>query len=263
MTRFSSWAKRSKQLTIKLAAILFWLLVWEAVSRYVGREVLLVSPVRAFGRLFELSGTAAFWQAVAATCCRVLEGFGLSILLGSVFAVITNRSKLLKHLFAPLLSVLRATPVAAVIILAIVWLTRVHVPVFVVSLMVLPIVWTNLYAGLQEVDPQLLEMGKVFRFPWWKKLRYIYIPALMPYIVSALVTGLGIAWRSAIGAEVLARPRGSMGSHIMDARIYLQSADLFAWAIAVIALSILLEKGMVRLLALTSKRLAGKRGREV
>jgi len=260
MMRFSSWAK-PKQVTIKIAAILFWLLAWEAVSRYVGQEVLLVSPVRAIVRLFELAGTAEFWRAVGTTCRRVLEGFGISILAGSALAVITSRSKFLKHLFDPLLRVLRATPVAAVIILALVWLARVHVPVFVVFLMVLPIVWTNLHAGLQEVDSQLLEMGKVFRFGWWKQIRYIYIPALMPYIVSALVTGLGIAWRSAIGAEVLARHRGTMGSHIMDARIYLQTADLFAWAIAVIALSILLEKGMVQLLALLSNRLAGKRGR--
>jgi len=260
MMRFSSWAK-PKQITIKIAAILFWLLVWEAASRYVGREILLVSPVRALNRLFELSGTAGFWRAVATTCRRVLEGFGLSILAGSIFAIATSRWKPLKHLFDPLLSVLRATPVAAVIILALVWLARVHIPVFVVSLMVLPIVWTNLYAGLQEVDQRLVEMGKVFHFSRWKQIRYIYIPALMPYIVSALVTGLGIAWRSAIGAEVLARPQGTMGSHIMDARIYLQPADLFAWAIAVIALSILLEKGMVWLLALLSKRLAGKRGR--
>jgi len=257
MKRFSSWDKR----LIKLAAVLFWLLVWEAGSRYIGREILLVSPIRAISRLFELAGTASFWSAVGSTCLRVLEGFGLSILIGGLLAVLTSRFKFFKYLFDPLLSVLRATPVAAIIILLLVWLATGQIPVFVVFLMVTPVIWTNLYAGLQEIDPQLLEMGQVFRFSRWKKIRYIYLPALMPYIVSGLVTGLGIAWRSAIGAEVLARPPGTMGSHIFDSRVHLQMADLFAWAIVVIALSILLEKGMVCLLGIASKALAGKRGR--
>jgi len=261
MKRFSSWDKRFKQTAIKLAALLFWLLVWEAVSRYVGREILVVSPLRALSRLIELSGTAPFWRAVGTTCWRVLEGFGLSILIGTILAVLTHSSKFLKHLFDPILGVFRATPLAAIIILALVWIARGRIPVFVVFLMVFPVIWTNLYAGLKEVDPNLLEMGHVFRFSMWKKIRYIYLPELMPYIVSALVTGLGIAWKSAIGAEVLARPPGTMGNHIFDSRIYLQVADLFAWTIAVIALSILLEKGMVWFLGVLSRRLAGKGGR--
>ena len=219
----------------------------------------MVSPVRAAGRLFELGGTAAFWHAVLSTCLRVLEGFGLAIVTGSILAVLTSRFAILKYLFQPFLGVIRATPVASLIILALVWLAVARIPVFVVFLMVMPIVWTNLFAGLDVIDPQLLEMGRVFQFGCWKKLRYIYLPSLMPYIVSALVTGLGAAWKSAIGAEVIARPVGSMGRYVYDSRIHLLMADLFAWTIAVIVLSVLLEKLMVRLLGILSRRLAGTR----
>jgi NitT/TauT family transport system permease protein len=79
----------------------------------------------------------------------------------------------------------------------------------------------------------------------------------MPYIVSALTTGMGAAWKSAIAAEVIARPSGAMGGFVHDARIHLLTADLFAWTIAVIMLSMILEKIMVRLLKIMSRRLAG------
>lgn len=244
-----------------MIAIGLWLLVWEAVHRYVGREVLVVSPVRAVSRLWELGATPEFWGAVFTTNARVLEGFGIAILAGSILAVLTSRFMLFRHLFQPFLGVIRATPLASIIILALVWLATARIPVFVVSLMVTPMIWTNLFAGLEVMDTQLLEMGQVFRFGWLKKMRYIYLPSLMPYITSALTTGLGAAWKTAIGAEVLARPAGTMGQHVYDARIHLLTADLFAWTIAVIALSVLLEKLMVRLLDFLGRRLAGTKRR--
>jgi NitT/TauT family transport system permease protein len=189
----------------------------------------------------------------------VLEGFGLAILSGSILAVLTSRSAFMKHLFQPFLGVIRATPVASLIILALVWMATSRIPVFVVFLMVMPIIWTNLFAGLEVIDPQLLEMGKIFKFGRWKKIRYIYLPSLMPYIESGLVTGLGAAWKTAIGAEVIARPAGGMGRKVHDARIQLETADLFAWTIAVILLSVILEKLMVKLLGVLSRRLAGTR----
>jgi len=260
MKNSSSWGSRHKHLGIKIIAILFWLLVWEGIYRYVGREILVVSPVRAATRLFELGGTPRFWSAVLSTFSRVMEGSGLAVLTGSVLAVITSRSAILKHLFQPFLAVLRATPVASLIILALVWMATVQIPVFIVFLMVTPIIWTNIFAGLEVIDKQLLEMGKIFKFGRWKRLRYIYLPSLMPYIVSALITSLGAAWKSAIAAEVIARPTGTMGGHVHDARIHLLTADLFAWTIAVILLSVILEKLMVWLLRVLSDRLAGKKG---
>jgi len=263
MKSSSSLDSLRKRFFFKVIAILFWLLVWEIVFRYVGREILVVSPFSTAIRLFELGQTLEFWNAVFNTCLRVLKGFGLAIFTGSILAVITSRSEFLKYLFNPFLGVIRATPVASLIILALVWMATAQIPVFVVFLMVMPIVWTNIFAGLEVIDVQILEMGKIFKFNHWKRLRYIYLPSLMPYIVSALTTGLGAAWKSAIAAEVIARPTGAMGGFVHDARIHLLTADLFAWTVMVIVLSIILEKLMIRLLRFMSNRLSGIRRQRV
>ena len=258
MKRFTSFL--SNKFLIKTIALLFWLLVWELAARYVGREIILASPSAAFMRLLELSGTAYFWSAVGATMLRVLEGFFHAVWVGTVLAVITHKFTFLKYLFQPFLNIVRATPVASLIILALFWMLIPRIPVFIVFLMILPIIWTNIFAGLEVIDRQILEMGGVFNFGWRKKIRYIFLPSLMPYISSALITGLGAAWKTAIGAEVLTRPMGTMGWNIYTARIFLLTADVFAWTIAVIVLSVLLEKLIAFFLNLTTHALSGKWG---
>ena len=232
----------------KILAIILWLIIWEILFRIVGREILVVSPFNTFLRIIELSQTAVFWRAVYNTIAGVLRGFFYAIIIGSIMAVLTYKFFILKIFFAPFLGIIRATPVASIIILALVWLTVSRIPIFIVFLMVMPIIWTNLEAGLNSIDKNLLEMADIFKIGRLKRIIYIYIASLMPYIVSALTTGLGVAWKTAVGAEVIARPAGTMGRHVYDARIHLQTLDLFAWTICVILLSILLEKIMIKLL---------------
>jgi len=131
------------------------------------------------------------------------------------------------------------------------------VPVFIAFLMVVPMVWTNLYAGLEHADPELLEMARVFQFSPWKKLRCIYIPALMPYFTAACSTGLGFAWKSAVAAEVIAHPENSIGLRIYNAKIYLETTDLFAWTIGIVLISVMLERIALLLLARLERRLLG------
>ena len=78
----------------------------------------------------------------------------------------------------------------------------------------------------------------------------IYIPAVMPFFISAYSVGLGFAWKSAIAAEVICLPRLAIGRQLHNAKIYLETADLFAWTITVIILSIFLEKLMFTALRL-------------
>ncbi len=259
MMRSITKDNKTKAMVIKLGAAAFWLLIWQAVYLVVAQEILIVSPVHAFGRLLVLSCQPSFWHSVLGTCLRVLAGFVISIVCGSILAWLTHRFVLLYHLFSPLLEVIKATPVASFIILAIIWLAAGRIPAFIVMLMLIPMIWANLYAGLGSVDNQLLEMAAVFGFSRWKTLRLIYIPALMPNFLAACTTGLGFAWKSAIAAEVIAHPVNSIGTQIYNARIYLETADLYAWTIVVILLSVLLEKLTVSLLESFRRRMLGQR----
>ena len=145
-------------------------------------------------------------------------------------------------LLRPVLRIVKATPVASFIILALVWIPSPGVPVFTSFLMVFPIVFENVLSGMRHTDRQLLEMGRMFRLSRAALFRQIYAPSLAPYLSAACATGLGLAWKAGVAAEVLANTRLSLGGKIYAAKIYLETPDLFAWTAVVIAMSVALEK---------------------
>ena len=76
----------------------------------------------------------------------------------------------------------------------------------------------------------------------------------MPFFMAACTTGMGLAWKAGIAAEVLAASRFSIGGQIYNAKIYIETADLFAWTAVVILMSVILEKLMVLIMRSVSRR---------
>ena len=101
-----------------LAASVFWLGVWQAAAAAIGQEVFLVSPVQAIGTLVELLPQAEFWQRIGFSAGRILLGFGLGVLSSAVLAVAAEKWEWVDALLAPVMQLVKATPVASFIILA-------------------------------------------------------------------------------------------------------------------------------------------------
>lgn len=232
----------------KTAVVLFWLAVWQIAYLVVRQEILIVSPAAVFFRLTQLISKAVFWQTAFFSMFRVLQGFILGVLIGTLLAILTTAVPLAYDVFKPLVSMIRATPVASFIILALVWIKSSGVPAFISFLMVLPIVWGNVTEGIKKTDVHLLEMAQVFRFGVFKKIKQIYIPSVTPFFTAACNTSMGLAWKAGIAAEVIGNTKLSIGGQMYNAKIYIETADLFAWTVVVVVLSVLLEKLMARLM---------------
>ena len=233
--------KFTKALFRTLAVAAFWLLLWLAAAKCVGKELLLPMPQNVLRRLFEIMSEKSFYVTTAYSLVRVLLGIVLATLIGILLAVLTHFSRVALAVIKPIITVVKATPVASFIILALVWLDRAKLPVFISLLMVLPIIWTNLTAGFSAVDTKLVEMAHVFSVGRRRIARDIYIPSLMPYFSSAVRTSLGLAWKAGIAAEVLAVPAKSIGKKLFESKAYLETTDLFAWTAVVIILSLIIE----------------------
>lgn len=230
-----------------LLAAVFWLGLWCVLANSVGQELLLPSPMAVIKRLAELLRQREFWAAAGLTLLRIMAGFLLAIITGTLIATLTFRYRLLNTLLRPIQGIVKATPVVSFILLAQLWLRSGTVPMLCTFLMVLPAIWANVYTGIENTDRQLLEMAQVYGFSFGRKLRYIYIPSVMPYFIAAFTTGLGMGWKAGIAAEVISRPELSIGIQMYYSKIYLETADLFAWTVVVIAVSMALEKAFIAL----------------
>lgn len=242
--------KKIKKIQYKKAArilvsVSVWLCLWQIVYLLIGKDVLFASPLAVAKRLFELLQTADFWQKTGASLLGITAGYLLGIFAGTVLAVLTSLSDWLYTIFRPMLTVIKSTPVVSFIILALVWMQKTAVPIFISFLMVTPMVWANLSGGIRETDRNLLEMARAYGLTRRQIVRNIYLPSVMPSLLTALTTAIGFAWKAGIAAEVISTPRNSIGAQLYNAKVYLETADLFSWTVVVVLLSMLFEKLIV------------------
>jgi NitT/TauT family transport system permease protein len=167
----------------------------------------------------------------------------LSLGAGILLAVFCSVSKVFKALITPMINVIKSIPVVSFALLAMMWISPAFLSIFIAFITVLPIIFFNTYNGIKNTDKNLLQMAGVFRVSIYKKIRYIYIPSVAPFVASAAESGLGFAFKAAIAGEVISLAyRNSIGGAMATARSFLLTADLFAWTIAIVLLSFLMER---------------------
>lgn len=219
----------------------FWIGVWALASWRVGKELLFPSPLAVLQRLLDLLQTKEFYLITANSFWNILSGILIAVLLGCLLSVLTSRVSLFRSLLLPLITVIKATPVASFIVLAMIWIGVARVPTFITVLIVLPVIWTNLDEGFSRIDPKLTEVTRVFQMPLWRRWKLLVLPSLKPYFISACRTSLGLAWKAGIAAEIIAMPRNSIGTMIGEAKMYIETTTMFAWTLTVILLSLMIE----------------------
>ena len=238
MTR---WRRLLARVVLPLAV---WLGLWQLLAMQVGLELLLPAPMRVIQRLFALGATAPFWHSAMATLGRIFAGGALGVRVGAAVAAASARWAVADWVLTPLMKIVRATPVASFIVLIWLWCTATWVPVAVAALMSAPVAWGATAQGIGDTDPALLEMARAYRLHRGKTLRLIYVPSVLPAFKAGCRTALGLAWKAGVAAEVLCRPRWALGTQVYNAKLSMETADLFAWTAVVVCLSFLLEKAL-------------------
>jgi NitT/TauT family transport system permease protein len=234
-----------------IAAI--WICLWQLLAMAVGQELLFPSPLSVIKRLALFLVSPNFYKTVGTSLLRVSVGMLAGVAMGILGGVLCACFRFARDFFAPMLAIIKSTPVASFIILLVLWLSRDVTPAVIAAIMVLPVVWANIETGIIETDRGLLEMAQVYSMSRTKRLTEIYIPSVYPYFLSSMRSSLGMAWKAGIAAEVLLLPLISIGKMIAESNTNLETVDLFAWTAIVVILSVIIEKLTVLALKLATK----------
>ena len=240
---------------VRLWAVLFWLLIWQLGSAALGKEILLVSPLRVLTVLAQLAQMESFWYSIAYSLQRIALGFGLALMAGIILAALSARFHWIEELLKPPILTIKSIPVASFIIIVLIWFPSKMLSVVISFLMVMPILYTSVLAGIRATDQKLKEMAAVFQLSPIRTIRYIYIPQAMPFFQSGCTVALGLCWKAGIAAEVIGIPRGSIGERLQQAKVYLATPELFAWTLVIVLVSLAFEKAVLLLIRLTAKAL--------
>ena len=244
-----------------LGVAAFWIGVWWAASALVGDSLLLPSPYETLVRLAELAASSDLFLCAAASLLRVSVGIIAAVVAGILTAALCCALRAADRLVFPFMTVIKSTPVASFIILALVWLGTSVLPAFISFLMVYPLIFTNVRAGIRSVDPAHLRLCDVFGLSPAKRIRRIYIPTAYPYFVTSVKASLGLAWKAGIAAEVIAAPKYSIGAMLYQSKVYFETTDLFAWTLVIIIMSLLIELAFGKLIDVAaSHRMKTRKG---
>ncbi len=173
-------------------------------------------------------------MAVLGSFKRVVLAFLLSLGIGALSGILAALSARFKAFMAPFLTITRATPVLALILIAMFWLPSSGVPVFTAFLMAYPLMHTSVCMGMESVDPELLQMAAVFKVPRKNVLFKLKLPSAAPHFLSGATNALGLSWKVVVAGEVLSQPLRALGTGMQDARLSLDSASVLAWAAATV-----------------------------
>ena len=226
----------------KLLAVIFALCLWQLAAMTIDSKILLVSPVEVAVRLTTIWQTEGFWTSIWFSFYHIAGGFFLALFLGIVLAALAGRFRRIETLLWPFLVTIKTVPVASFVVICLIWLSAEKLSVFISFLIVLPVVYGNVLEGIKSEDKLMLEVGTVFRMPLLRRLFYIHLPQLKPFIMSACATALGMAWKAGVAAEIIGTPDGSIGKQLFYSKIYLDTDDLLCWTVIIVIVSVLFEK---------------------
>lgn len=240
--KYKNKIKKAKPV-LAAGSVLLWILVWQFGAMAANRSLILKIPypLDTLRVLFDNIKSVDFWQIIGLSVIHILSGFLLALVIGVVLGMLSCRFELFDIIASPVLHLIRTVPVAAIVIVAWLWVPSYALPVLISFLMVLPIIWSHTIAGLKAIDTKLVEMAKVNKMSVSEIAFKIKLPLISPHIRTGCITGIGIAWKSGVAAQVIASPAKSLGALLSGAKASIDYDEVFAITLTIVVLSVIIE----------------------
>jgi NitT/TauT family transport system permease protein len=205
--------------------------------------IILPSPGATAKALVRLAADGRVAGAALATALHTLGGFGLAAAAGGLFGLAAGLSATVRRMLAPVVTIVQGVPQIAWIVLALLWFgpSSAATPIFTVAVGVLPVIFAAVVSGISTAERPLIEMARTYQTPKALLLTDIYLPHLISYLFPAVTAGLGIGWKVAVMAELMAGADRGVGAGLARARTNLEVADAFAWIAIIVVMMFGLE----------------------
>lgn len=234
--------------------ILFWLLVWQILAWVIDNKILLEGPIGVLNYLIQDLQSIEYYRTVFASLFRIMSGVLSGVILAIVFGSLAYKKGWMGNFLSPVIQFMKSAPITCFVVLLLIWVGAENITFFIALLVTFPPIYLNLLEGLKQLDERKLEIAKVYAMPYRNRFRYIYLPEVKSYFISALSVAIGMAFKAGIAAEIIGTPDYSMGERIYMSKIYLETAGVLSWMITVIFVAYLCEKVIIWMVELYFNR---------
>ena len=234
--------KRLHPFLLGALALIFWLSLWEILARTLDLSFVFPTVLDTAAAMLSLLALPVFYKIVLFSLLRVLLGFFFGLVFGAILSILANVNTVCRAIISPMMSVIKATPVASFIMVLWCFIGSSPVPVVIGALMVAPLIYHNLSDAILTRSKELEEVCTVYGVKGYRRFKLLYLPVILSFLIPSTVSGIGLCWKASIAAEIIAYTQNSIGKEIYLSKAYFEGADLFAYTITVIVLSIVFEK---------------------
>lgn len=229
-----------------LIGISLFIIIWFIISLFYS-PLILPSPILTFKTLFSLFITQDFWINYFDTLLKSIIGFSLSIIIGIPIGLLAGIKNNFYKMIRPIVMILQGAPVISYIAITMLWFgIGFYTPVFVSFIIILPTLILNISEGIKSTDTKLLEMANIYKVSKSYIYKYIFLPSIIPFLISSLKIISGTLWRSIVAGEFLAGSKG-IGYSLALAKSTLNTEEVFAYTIFLILNGIIFEKLILKL----------------
>ena len=226
----------------RIISIVLWILIWQLAAWVIDNSIFLVGPWEVLSALVRSLPDPDFWLRIVYSWLRIAVGFAGAFLLRIFLGALSCRWTLVREFLGPMVQLMKSVPVASVVILLLLWAGSRQLAAVISFVVVFPSIYFATGEGIRHTDPGMLEVASVFRISFARKVWYLYRPSVLPFLTSACKSAVGMSWKSGAAAEVIGIPEGTIGERLYLSKIYLDTAQLFAWTAVILILSLLSER---------------------
>ncbi|HBT94811.1 MAG TPA: hypothetical protein DEB24_01265 [Coriobacteriia bacterium] len=230
------------------AVLLFWLIMWQALSIVVNSEILLSGPLETALTLAEKVPDPDFWLVIGLSFLRIVTGFTAAVVCSLLFGFAAWRLPVVAEFINPAITFIKSVPIVCFVVLLLIWFGSENVTPVAVFLVAFPAFYFACLEGLKHRNVRMSELIRVFGLPLKERILVFHWPGIRPFIQATARIAVGMSWKSGIAAELIGLPMKSIGMNIYQAKITLSSAEIFAWTFVLVGITVLCEKLVLRLL---------------
>ena len=248
--------KNRTQTVYRLCGLAAGLGLWQLTAVLIAQPLIVPRLEAIAAAVVNILTGEDFFLTVAATLLRIAATIAIDTVIAFLLGIAAGVSKRIEAALSPFETAMRAVPTMGVLLLSLIWFNSEITPIFVASLIALPLLYRGVVNGVKNIDIRLIQMSTGFKVSFVRKLTQLYIPSIRPFTLTAYSATLGLLVKVMVTAEVLSQPRRGIGTEFQIARAQLDTATIFGWGILVIIFAALMEQAAKRILSYNKVRKA-------
>ncbi|HZV50531.1 MAG TPA: ABC transporter permease [Candidatus Dormibacteraeota bacterium] len=230
---------------LRVLSLLAALLVWQGLSLVVGARFI-PGPGVTFAELWRLVVSGEVWGQFLITLERMGISFALAMAGGIAVGTLMGLYGRAEKLLDLWITVGLAIPGLCYVIIAFMWLgLNDRAAVLAIALSTFPAIAINVWQGTKAIDQGLVDMSRVFGASAWRRATRVVFPQVLPYVMAAARSGVGVVWKVTVVVELLGRSNG-IGYQLNYNFQVFDMAGVFAWTLFFTLVMIVIEIAIMK-----------------